>query len=49
MFVYPNLNIIFLLFFFFPTFFSFSSTAIYIQTAKRTVFKVWAIEDIRED
>ena len=41
MFVYPNLNTIFLLFFLFLFW------AIYFQTAKRTAFKIWAIEDIK--
>ena len=40
---------LFLFFFFCFFFFFFSSHAIYCQVAKRTVFKVWAIEDIRED
>ena len=48
---YPNLNTIFLLFFSYFYFFSFLfllrlST---FKTAKRTAFKVWAIENIRED
>ena len=30
-------------------FFSFSSRAMYFKTVKRTVFKVWAIENIRKD
>ena len=43
MFVYSNLNTDFLFFFFFysTTFFSFSSQAIYFQTAKRIVFNEW--------
>ena len=45
----PQLESYFFPFFslFFP-FYYFSPT-IYFLTAKRTVFKVWAIEDIRED
>ena len=45
MFIYPNLNTIFVLFFLF--FFLFSRYLLLI--AKRIVFKVWAIEDIRKD
>ena len=36
-------------FFFFFLLFSFSSHAIYFQTTTRTMFKLWAIEDIRKD
>ena len=55
MFIYPDLNTIFLFFFSFFLlfsfffFFSFSFQAIYFYTAKSTVFKVWAILDVRED
>ena len=40
MFVYPNLNAIFLVLHFFAYFFFSSFASIYFQTAKRTVFKV---------
>ena len=46
-FVCPNLNTIFLVLLFFLLYFSF--LAIYVQTAKDIVSKLWAIEGIKED